>query len=113
MDLDRAEKILNRDHYGMEKVKARFLETLAVRKLSDRATGQIICLVGPPGVGKTSIARSIAEATGRKYVRVSLWRRARQADASRCRRTYVGSMPGRIMAAVKQAGTNNPPHPAR
>lgn len=108
LDLDRAEKILNRDHYGMEKVKARFLETLAVRKLSDRATGQIICLVGPPGVGKTSIARSIAEATGRKYVRVSLGGVRDEADIMGHRRTYVGSMPGRIMAAVKQAGTNNP-----
>ncbi len=108
LDLDRAEKILNRDHYGMEKVKARFLETLAVRKLSDQATGQIICLVGPPGVGKTSIARSIAEATGRKYVRVSLGGVRDEADIMGHRRTYVGSMPGRIMAAVKQAGTNNP-----
>ena len=92
----------------MEKVKARFLETLAVRKLSDQATGQIICLVGPPGVGKTSIARSIAEATGRKYVRVSLGGVRDEADIMGHRRTYVGSMPGRIMAAVKQAGTNNP-----
>ena len=108
LDLGRAEKILNRDHYGMEKVKARFLETLAVRKLSDQATGQIICLVGPPGVGKTSIARSIAEATGRKYVRVSLGGVRDEADIMGHRRTYVGSMPGRIMAAVKQAGTNNP-----
>lgn len=108
LDLARAEKILNRDHYGMQKVKERFLETLAVRKLSDQATGQIICLVGPPGVGKTSIAKSIAEATGRKYVRVSLGGVRDEADIMGHRKTYVGSMPGRIMAAIKQAGTNNP-----
>jgi ATP-dependent Lon protease len=113
LDLDRAEKILNRDHYGMEKVKARFLETLAVRKLSDQATGQIICLVGPPGVGKTSIARSIAEATGRKYVRVSLGGVRDEADIMGHRRTYVGSMPGRIMAADPAGGHEQPPDPAR
>lgn len=108
LDIAKAEKILNRDHYGMQKVKERFLETLAVRKLSDKVTGQIICLVGPPGVGKTSIAKSIAEATGRKYVRVSLGGVRDEADIMGHRKTYVGSMPGRIMAAVKQAGTNNP-----
>ncbi|MGN0479604.1 MAG: endopeptidase La, partial [Hominenteromicrobium sp.] len=108
LDLARAEKILNRDHYGMQKVKDRFLEILAVRKLSDKATGQIICLVGPPGVGKTSIAKSIAEATGRKYARVSLGGVHDEADIMGHRKTYVGSMPGRIMAAVKQTGTNNP-----
>ena len=108
LDIVRAQKILDRDHYGMQKVKDRFLEILAVRKLSDQATGQIICLVGPPGVGKTSIARSIAEATGRKYVRVSLGGVRDEADIMGHRKTYVGSMPGRIMAAVKQAGVNNP-----
>lgn len=108
IDLDKAAKILNRDHFGMEKVKERFLEILAVRKLSSNATGQIICLVGPPGVGKTSIARSIAEAMGRKYVRVSLGGIQDEADIMGHRKTYVGSMPGRIIAAVKQAGVNNP-----
>lgn len=108
LDITKAQKILDRDHYGMQKVKDRFLEILAVRKLSDQATGQIICLVGPPGVGKTSIARSIAEATGRKYVRVSLGGVRDEADIMGHRKTYVGSMPGRIMAAVKQAGVSNP-----
>lgn len=108
IELSKAEKILNRDHYGMEKVKERFLEILAVRKLSDNATGQIICLVGPPGVGKTSIARSIAEAVGRKYVRVSLGGIQDEADIMGHRKTYVGSMPGRIIAAVRQAGVSNP-----
>ena len=108
LDLVKAQKILDRDHYGMQKVKDRFLEILAVRRLSSEATGQIICLVGPPGVGKTSIARSIAEATGRKYVRVSLGGVRDEADIMGHRKTYVGSMPGRIMAAVKQAGVNNP-----
>ena len=108
LDIVKAQKILDHDHYGMQKVKDRFLEILAVRKLSDKATGQIICLVGPPGVGKTSIARSIAEATGRKYVRVSLGGVRDEADIMGHRKTYVGSMPGRIMAAIKQAGVSNP-----
>ncbi|MEG1426411.1 MAG: endopeptidase La [Oscillospiraceae bacterium] len=109
IDLDRAEKILNRDHYGMDKVKERFLEILAVRKLNGTGVnGQIVCLVGPPGVGKTSIAKSVAEATGRKYVRVSLGGIQDQADIMGHRKTYIGSMPGRIMAAIKQAGVKNP-----
>ncbi len=108
LDLKRAQRILDRDHYGMEKVKERFIETLAVRSLAPAQTGQIICLVGPPGVGKTSIARSIAQATGRKYVRVSLGGVSDEAEIMGHRKTYVGSMPGRIINAIKQAGTKNP-----
>ena len=108
LDLVRAQRILDRDHYGLEKVKERFLEILAVKSLAPQQTGQIICLVGPPGVGKTSIARSIAQATGRKYVRVSLGGVSDEAEIMGHRRTYVGSMPGRIISAVKQAGVNNP-----
>lgn len=108
LDLKRAQRILDRDHYGMVKVKERFIETLAVRALAPAQTGQIICLVGPPGVGKTSIARSIAQATGRKYVRVSLGGVSDEAEIMGHRKTYVGSMPGRIINAIKQAGVNNP-----
>jgi ATP-dependent Lon protease len=108
LDLARAQKILDRDHYGLEKVKERFIEILAVKTLAPAQTGQIVCLVGPPGVGKTSIARSIAEATGRKYVRVSLGGVSDEAEIMGHRKTYVGSMPGRIINAVKQAGVKNP-----
>ena len=108
LDLKRAQKILDRDHYGLTKVKERFIEILAVKSLSPKQNGQIICLVGPPGVGKTSIARSIADATGRKYVRVSLGGVSDEAEIMGHRKTYVGSMPGRIINAVKQAGVNNP-----
>ena len=108
LDLKRARRILDRDHWGLQKVKERFLEILAVKALAPQQTGQIICLVGPPGVGKTSIARSIAEATGRKYVRVSLGGVSDEAEIMGHRRTYVGSMAGRIISALKQAGTNNP-----
>lgn len=108
LDLKRARRILDRDHYGLDKVKERFIEILAVRKLAPKETGQIICLAGPPGVGKTSIARSIAEATGRKYVRVSLGGVSDEAEIMGHRKTYVGSMPGRVINAVKQAGVNNP-----
>lgn len=108
IDLIKAKKILDHDHYGLEKVKERILETLAVRKLAPEISGQIICLVGPPGVGKTSIARSIAKAIGRKYVRVSLGGVRDESDIMGHRKTYIGSMPGRIISALKQAGTRNP-----
>lgn len=108
VDLNRAQKILDRDHYGLEKVKERFLEIIAVRKLAPKNHPQIICLVGPPGVGKTSIARSVAQALGREYVRVSLGGVSDEAEIMGHRRTYVGSIPGRIINAVKQAKVNNP-----
>lgn len=108
LDLTRAQRILDQDHYGLAKVKERFIEILAVKSLAPLQNGQIICLVGPPGVGKTSIARSIARATGRKYVRVSLGGVSDEAEIMGHRKTYVGSMPGRIINAVKQAGVNNP-----
>lgn len=108
IDLNKARKILDRDHYGLKKVKETIIENLAVKKLSGKNPPHIICLVGPPGVGKTSIGRSIAEATGRKYTRVSLGGIQDEADIMGHRRTYVGSMPGRIINAVKQAGVNNP-----
>lgn len=108
LDLTAAEKVLERDHYGMKKVKERILETLAVRKLSPDILGQVLCLAGPPGVGKTSIAQSIASAMGRKYVRVSLGGVRDEADIRGHRKTYIGAMPGRIMNAIRQAGTANP-----
>ncbi len=103
-DLGRAERILNRDHYGLTKVKERILEYLAVRSLTDRMNGSIICLIGPPGVGKTSIA----ECLGRKFVRMSLGGVKDESEIRGHRRTYVGSMPGRIISAIEQAGTSNP-----
>ncbi|MBE6591185.1 MAG: endopeptidase La [Ruminococcaceae bacterium] len=108
MDIQRAKKILEKDHEGLEKVKERILEYLASRKLSDENKGQIICLVGAPGVGKTSIGASIARALGRKYVRVSLGGVRDEADIRGHRKTYIGSMPGRIINALKQAGVMNP-----
>ncbi len=108
VDLLEAARILDRDHYGMKDVKERILEWMAVRHLSEARSAQVICLVGPPGVGKTSIARSIAEATGRKYVRVSLGGVRDESDIRGHRKTYIGAMMGRIMTAVKQAGTANP-----
>ena len=107
-DIKVAREILEKDHYGLEKVKEKILELLAVKKLTGKIGGSILCLVGPPGTGKTSIAHSLAEAMGRKYVRVSLGGIQNESEIRGHRKTYVGSMPGRIMAAMKQAGANNP-----
>ncbi|HIT33052.1 MAG TPA: endopeptidase La [Candidatus Faecousia intestinigallinarum] len=108
LDIAAAERILNRDHYGMEKVKQRILETLAVRKMAPEMPPQILCLVGPPGVGKTSIAYSIAKSLNRKMARISLGGVRDEADIRGHRKTYVGAMPGRIMSAMIQAGSRNP-----
>ena len=109
-DLDQAHarKVLDRDHYGLEKVKERILELLAVRKLNQNVKGQIICLVGPPGVGKTSIAHSVAECMGRKFARMSLGGVHDEAEIRGHRRTYIGAMPGRIISAVTTAKSSNP-----
>ncbi len=107
-DLRKAEKILNDDHYGMEKVKERILEYLAVIHLNKAIKGPIICLVGPPGVGKTSIAKSIARATGREFTRMSLGGVRDEAEIRGHRRTYIGAIPGRIITNIKDCGVNNP-----
>jgi len=108
LDIEKAKEILDRDHFGLKKVKERILEYIAVKKMGGEGNGSIICLIGPPGTGKTSIAKSLAEAMGREYVRISLGGVQNEAEIRGHRKTYVGSMPGRIINAVKTAGVSNP-----
>lgn len=108
VELQKAAEILDRDHYGLQKIKERILQYLAVRKRTGKANGTILCLIGPPGTGKTSIARSVAEALGKEYVRVCLGGVRDEAEIRGHRRTYIGAMPGRIAAGIKSAGVKNP-----
>ena len=107
-NISKASKILESDHYGLEKVKDRILEYLAVQKRMDKLRGPILCLVGPPGVGKTSLGKSIANATGRNFVRMSLGGVRDEAEIRGHRKTYIGSMPGRFIQSMKNSKSSNP-----
>ena len=107
-DISKAKKILNKDHYGLEKAKERILEFLAVRQLRPHYDGTILCFAGPPGVGKTSLGKSIATALGRKFYRFSLGGMRDEAEIKGHRRTYIASMPGKLLQALKRVQTNNP-----
>ena len=107
-DVTAAEKVLEADHYGLEKVKERIIEYLAVQARSPKVRGPILCLVGPPGVGKTSLGKSVAKATGRNFVRMSLGGVRDEAEIRGHRRTYIGSMPGKVIQGMKKAKTSNP-----